>query len=490
MLPEVEIVTVTYEDSQNEAPWHLTEVNFRREPDGQLVRINRKTVFDDGVVKTERMSGNVPIETVFADNPELASGNGARSWQTITVRYDVSPDASSSSLSSVERINDDGTEQRTKFESGVLREVIQLDNPQDPDDPGVKPWTSIRTLYDDSGKRELVLKEFDNGISEVRTYDSGELREIERRDTASGPDGNGNFSWQFTRSTFDAEGRIASSFLLNDDGTLHTTTYEAGVKREIVQLDNTLLNAEDETPLPGAKPWTSIRTEFDQSGQISSRFFVFDDGRQRLDAFVDGTIRQRTETDSHEAAGQAPSLNGSSSEVPTYPVPGGSKPWDVITTDFNSDGHITFRQIQYDNGVIQTDLHEEYPRLPDLNGSTFSPTEDDRPIVLRHRSFVDNDDAGPVLNPGTAPVLIGTAPVPNPVPTPVLIGTAPVLNPGFSTIAQGSTTQPTLSLGPSTFDVAYPTDNVHPWQRREVCFDEGGKTEKLLFSSTTNRRAK
>ncbi len=159
------------------------------------------------------------------------------------------------------------------------------------------------------------------------------------------------FAWTFIETGLitDFDG-VFGRYTLFDNGIewLEHMTPSSGQRFRIQRWDN------PDSTGPGAAPWTSIDTSYDENGAVTEIVRIDDDGTTRHSTFEDGLLGSVTDTDTG----------------------GDVHPWESITTTY-----VTFdgasvrgsRQTAYDNG----DLREE----------NFSPGSG----LLSHRRFEYQD---------------------------------------------------------------------------------------------------
>ena len=156
-------------------------------------------------------------------------------------------------------------------------------------------------------------------------------------------DTENQFDWESISTTI-TEGVIDSIDTIYDDGVVKYELFENGVRVQTFQDDN--LDEFGEAPADGgAKSWTSIQTNYTETGQIADRETRYDDGVVKFEDFENG-VRSRTfQDDNLDEFGEAP-------------ADGGAKSWTSIQTNYDETGQIAQQSILYDNGVEATKEYE------------------------------------------------------------------------------------------------------------------------------------
>ena len=95
------------------------------------------------------------------------------------------------------------------------------------------------------------------------------------------------FVWASIEDTYDEDGVLVSSIVLNDDGSEESITYIGGVASVSVLIDG----AQD------ANDWDRIETSFTETGDVASRLTVFDDTTTMTESYLNGVRFFMQQTD-------------------------------------------------------------------------------------------------------------------------------------------------------------------------------------------------
>lgn len=266
-------------------------------------------------------------------------------WTSITTTIDTA----TGGVLNRDIIFDDGTRKQEFFENGALREIFQSDNFDQFGQPlpggGARPWEAIITRYDPNtgaigGKTTI----FDDGTQTEQFFQNGVLVETVQTDNFN-PFNGPNFDppadggarpWESIVTTYDPNtGEIDRKTTVFDDGRETVQLFENGVLRETVQTDG--FGEFTQPPLDGgAKEWESIVTRYDADGDIESRSIIRDDGVQTQQLYDDGVLLETLLTDGY-GAGEQP------------PVDGGNFEWRGKLTIYDADGNTTARGTVFDD---------------------------------------------------------------------------------------------------------------------------------------------
>jgi len=330
-------------------------------PDGSIA--GRVTVFDNGVLKEETFNNGVRSQTVQMDNPQNVSGNGVKSWDSITTYYD-----SAGKLAGRITQYDNGIFKEESFENGVRSQTRQIDNPQTVDgSSGAKSWDEINSYYDASGVLVGRLTQYDNGVFKEESFENGVRSHTRQFDNPLDLGGTGVKAWDTIDQYYDESGQIVARIINYDDGRVRQDTYENGVRSATEIQDNAYTGG------TGNYAWTAINLSYDENGDVAQKITVYDDGRIRQDDYVDGVKASTVIED-------------------RFIHNGGNYGWDVLQFSYNVDGSVASREISYDNGdaVLQTYLGGNLAQKSEFDG--------DGSEAWTGRSVTYNDDGSVAKN--------------------------------------------------------------------------------------------
>ena len=142
-------------------------------------------------------------------------------------------------------------------------------------------------------------------------------------------------------TSFDESGFVTTRETLNDNGVRRLEEFENGIRSTVTQYDNfdPVTGAAPEDG--GAKAWAERYTRFDENGDIESRSTSYDNGTSKREVFVDGIL-----SESH----QADFLAGGISDT---------RPWSFLSTYYDASGKINFHRVIRDDGTRETKRFED-----------------------------------------------------------------------------------------------------------------------------------
>jgi len=241
-------------DDQNQYSWDIIRSTF---VDGVLS--DRQITYDNGTfAQTSYMGG---IRFLMSQRDSILNG-GAKTWDTIDTYY--APDGS---IAGRVTVFDNGVLKEETFNNGVRSQTVQMDNPQNVSGNGVKSWDSITTYYDSAGKLAGRITQYDNGIFKEESFENGvrsQTRQIDNPQTVDGS--SGAKSWDEINSYYDASGVLVGRLTQYDNGVFKEESFENGVRSHTRQFDNPL-----DLGGTGVKAWDTIDQYYDESGQIVAR---------------------------------------------------------------------------------------------------------------------------------------------------------------------------------------------------------------------------
>ena len=164
-------------------------------------------------------------------------------------------------------------------------------------------------------------------------------------------DNDNEFSWESITRTF-TDGVIQTEERIMDNGIVRSSEYRDGgllAHRTDVDTDDVMNWAEryqnyyDSGVVAFREIWFDDGVyrgfTYDEEGRSRQKYTEYADGDTRLEYYQNGVLTRVTQMDDTMGTG----LN--------------TKPWTWIGTDYNSDGTVQFRTIQYDDGSFKA---EEY----------------------------------------------------------------------------------------------------------------------------------
>jgi len=305
--------------------------------EGQVVE--QSTAYQGGFSVIERFENGSRTEVVFDD---WAYDDNRREWDTITLTFDEN-----GKISQRQTVNDDSSVETEQFVAGVHE--LQVDFEQK------KSWDSIERFYDVDGgliQRDIV---YDNGIFRQDFYVDGVKLRVVQTDNA-GDAGEGVKSWSSVDTTYGSDGKIVERLTDYDNGTTKLETFEAGIRVNMVQVD------EDD-----AKGWDTITTTF-EGGIRSERQVELDNGDINVTLYTDGQRTSLIQYDGNESSSWlirvVDFLEGGGREVATYSAienvpadalsyfPSLSVAKTEVVLDFNDDVRIKDGDLVLDGAFV------------------------------------------------------------------------------------------------------------------------------------------
>ena len=260
----MEFIDVRY-DLGNEFPWDRIEFRYSYVGD-QAVLISTKRVFDTGVTRTDgvRLEDSFFQPGTFTDDPlELQD----------VVRFRTIEDGN---FHLGENTAPWAIIEETTIRPGdeLLTENGLVTNPSDISE------VTKRTVTYDTGNQTYF--EFLNGTLRTKIIFDGEAN---FSNVAPGV-GQGSKPWYAVTQQFDVNGDVEAKAISYDNGIVQADQFSNGFLTTRTLFDG--LN----TPGDGTKPWTSIVTEFDTTGVVTSKLTFYDDFRQFAETYSDGVLSQ------------------------------------------------------------------------------------------------------------------------------------------------------------------------------------------------------
>lgn len=278
-------------DADNRVQWQRTE------HDGGSVTFNDYAYHANGEL----------AQRVIIDGAE--GTDGIARWARLLTTYNED-----GSIAGSETTFDDGTVRTQAFDydqwGGIVQRVI-LDGEVDPSGsvaPGTgrAAWTSIVTLFDDSGRQVSQLTEYDNGTYGTRTLDydpiSGDLAaktQVDGRAVGANSDIiDGRHEYETITTFFDEDGNKERVETRYDDGTAQTSNY--------VHMNGQLLfvghydgeyDQDTGTWVNGRKTWDEIATLYDPSGNVAEVRSTMDNDDVRTTFYEAGEVVARVYED-------------------------------------------------------------------------------------------------------------------------------------------------------------------------------------------------
>lgn len=101
------------------------------------------------------------------------------------------------------------------------------------------------------------------------------------------------------------------------------------------------------------KPWYSIKTIYDASGQILQRTKLFDDNKSRIETYQDGVLRKVVITDPE------PAPNFTPVGTPPRPTGGDNYPWKSKAFYYDEAGDLIGKIVRTDEDLVKTKVYED-----------------------------------------------------------------------------------------------------------------------------------
>lgn len=261
------LTTVTVEDTDNTKGWSTITSSF----DCAGFLVGETTIMDNGSTVSDMFFGPQRITQTVTDT----SANDA-SWSSRTTEWNWLGQKTSRSTEF-----DDGDQMIEQFDAETGARTLRIETDGDND----KPWAFLSTSYDaETGTRTGVTKVLDNGRIDSATYDA----ETGTRTSRSIVDGNDTKTWHSKSFTYDADtGVRLTRELVNDDGSTDLITYQNG--RKASQL---LTDGEADT-----FDWVSLETTYDANGRVALTQEVRDDGDLIISSYAGGRLTDQTSYD-------------------------------------------------------------------------------------------------------------------------------------------------------------------------------------------------
>lgn len=308
----------TREDTDNRFPWNRIETTFTMVGDQEVVTSTR-TVFDSGVARIDEVqvedspfiSGDQPPplpQAVFRyrtwEDGDLNGGDDLQPWTRVVDRTSTPGDS-------------------------LLTENGLVINPGG-------PTVTFRTVTYDNGNDTFFLF-LAGALSFKAIYDGAAVDNLQPPGV-----GQGTKPWFAINQTFESSGELQRKEVYFDNGIVQKDFFSVQTGKLI---GRELTDAEFADG-DGIKPWSSILTDFDEAGRLTSRQTFFDAPITIQETYTDGVLSQKILVQ----AAPAPSQCSFGSD-PNCPEPA---PVGVVrrVTDFDAAGERTQQITTYsDNDV-------------------------------------------------------------------------------------------------------------------------------------------
>lgn len=253
------------EDLGNQFPWDRIETTFTLVGD-QSVLTETKRVFDTGVTRIDgiRTDDSRNPSTTFTDDPQpILDVVQFRTWEDGDLHggQDTAPWA---------RIE----EETRRPGDSLLTEAGVVTNPV------TGREITERTVTYDSGDETFFR--FEDGVLRVKTIFDGPVN----MNPFTPQIGQGNKAWFAVTQQFDASGDLSVKGIFYDNGITKGDEFSDGILVSRILSDG-LYSTED-----GIKPWSTIITQFDPNGLVTSELTIFDDDRRLEELFAEGRLMQ------------------------------------------------------------------------------------------------------------------------------------------------------------------------------------------------------
>ena len=209
--------------------------------------IEEKIGYADGVTLTNKYEKGILLSSIRQDsinNPDL------NEWSSIETYYE-----NGSIFARITNF-DDGRYKYEAFEGGVLKTSSLRDDPYS-EGPGAYDWTSIETSYDQNGIIESQHTLYDDARLQIDLYVDGVLTTttVEDKFLFDG----GNYDWDEQLFVYNSDGELA----------LSETTYDDGDAVQEIYTDD-LLVARSEFDGDNSESWVGRTTTYNEDGRVAS----------------------------------------------------------------------------------------------------------------------------------------------------------------------------------------------------------------------------
>ena len=129
---------------------------------------------------------------------------------------------------------DNGIITAVEYQDGTRARMVQDDNPQYGRD-GVKSWSRIETYYDENGKLDARITDYDDGRHRVDEYNDGMIFRTTIEDDVYG--GSGAYGWDQQLIQYDGNGDREVKITTYDNGDATGVFYDMGTLYQRKEFD-------------------------------------------------------------------------------------------------------------------------------------------------------------------------------------------------------------------------------------------------------------
>ena len=173
----------------------------------------------------------------------------------------------------------------------------------------------------------------DDGVEVQERFEFGQLVEFTQFDAQNA------HNWEFQHIMYDPNGDMMRRETFFDNGISKTEEFFEGRLFYTVEYDDS-----EWSNGSNQHDWELIHTEYDELGRMLGRYVSFDDGGYKQEYYMDGVLDWVEEHD-----GTMPDVED--------PMQFGSHDWQVRYFDYDANGQLEFRFIQYDDGSTHEDIY-------------------------------------------------------------------------------------------------------------------------------------
>lgn len=193
----------------------------------------------------------------------------------------------------------DGTIQQDDFVSGALRHRIISNGAEGSLDGSIKPWDQIELRYDDQGSELQVTTFFSDGGVRNEMFHIALWHDETPNDRVALKT---NAPLKTVTIDYDAKGKVCGRHFFHVDGAIVYERYEDDVLLEVLQELAPGVVTSD------SRSWSSIVQCFDETGTLTRKVTVWDDGAETEEIFEDAQIEMPDESDLQFAMQEAEAI--------------------------------------------------------------------------------------------------------------------------------------------------------------------------------------
>ncbi len=183
---------------------------------------------------------------------------------------------------------------------------------------GIRPWLDVTNIFDDDGDRVEKVTNMDDGRQRQDIFDNGLRKTTVFTDFSE----NNDFDWDVITSEYNASGQRTSKTTIYDDGSERIETFVGGIRTEVARTDG------------GEEAWDTILTNYTPFGDLEARTITYDDGTERLERYFDDALVEVIQSDLENEYG-----------------------WFTIDRSYDASGRVSRSQSIFDDGDITIMLY-------------------------------------------------------------------------------------------------------------------------------------